>query len=210
MEINGEIPMEQAIVEAAERLFLEKGFVATSTTQIARAAGCNQALVHYYFRTKDNLFNTIFENKFRQFFQGIFEIKDIINLSFLEKIKYIIELHFDLLMKNQGIPALILNELSRQPEQMAILRKKLYTMPAKIFESLNAELNAEIQAGNIRKISFKDLLISIVSLNITLFMMMPVVEKVLELDNVQRDELIVQRKSQNVEFVLMSLRPITN
>ena len=52
---------EQQILASAEKLFLQKGFSATSTTDIARDAGCNQALVHYYFRTKENLFNRIFD-----------------------------------------------------------------------------------------------------------------------------------------------------
>jgi len=46
---------EQTILEVAERLFLGKGFASTSTTEIARVASCNQVLIHYYFRMKDNL-----------------------------------------------------------------------------------------------------------------------------------------------------------
>ena len=64
MENNIELSTEQLILKVAERLFLEKGFAMTSTTEIAKEVGCNQALIHYYFRTKDNLFNVIFENKF--------------------------------------------------------------------------------------------------------------------------------------------------
>ena len=56
---------EAAILEAAEKLFMEQGFASTTTMQIAKRAGCNQALVHYYFRTKDNLFEKIFEEKVR-------------------------------------------------------------------------------------------------------------------------------------------------
>ena len=67
-------PMEQAILRAAERLFLDKGFALTSTTEIAREAGCNQALVHYYFRTKENLFEKIFEQKIRMLISNIFSI----------------------------------------------------------------------------------------------------------------------------------------
>ena len=55
---------EQQILASAEKLFLQKGFSATSTTDIARDAGCNQALVYYYFRTKGNLLNRIFDAKF--------------------------------------------------------------------------------------------------------------------------------------------------
>ena len=55
--------MEFQILEAAEKLFLKQGYVKTSIGQIAKLAGCNQALVHYYYRTKDNLFEKIFEEK---------------------------------------------------------------------------------------------------------------------------------------------------
>ena len=44
---------EKSILEAAERLFLEKGFALTSTTMIAKEVGCNQSLIHYYFRSKE-------------------------------------------------------------------------------------------------------------------------------------------------------------
>jgi AcrR family transcriptional regulator len=77
MDINSESSMEQSILDAAEKLFLEKGFAATSTTQIAKEVGCNQALVHYYFRTKDNLFNRIFEKKFSDFFQVVFDTNQL-------------------------------------------------------------------------------------------------------------------------------------
>ena len=85
MDIKTEQSLEQTILEVAERLFLEKGFAMTSTTEIAKEVGCNQALVHYYFRTKDNLFNVIFEQKFKDFFHGLFEIRNLGNLSFPDK-----------------------------------------------------------------------------------------------------------------------------
>ena len=60
---NEETNTELAILKAAEELFLEQGFEQTTTKQIAQRAGCNQALLHYYYRTKDNLFVQIFEEK---------------------------------------------------------------------------------------------------------------------------------------------------
>ena len=62
---------EQAIVTAAEELFLERGYAKTSTVEIAKRAGCNQALVHYYFRTKENLFQEIFSKKILAFLRGV-------------------------------------------------------------------------------------------------------------------------------------------
>lgn len=207
MDIKNEQTTEQAILEVAERLFLEKGFAVTSTTEIAKEVGCNQALVHYYFRTKENLFNLIFEQKFKIFFQGIFEMKNLGNSNFQDKLKFIIESHYDILAKNPKIPSLIFNELSRQPEQINILREKLRALPEQFFAELNNELQAEIERGAIREISLMDLIISMISLNMALFLMMPVAEKILQLNETQKEFLILHRKTENVEFILKSLRP---
>ena len=207
MDIKNEQSLEQTILEVAEKLFLEKGFSMTSTTEIAKEVGCNQALVHYYFRTKDNLFNVIFEQKFKLFFQGIFEMKNMGKLKFKDKLKYIIESHFDLLRKNPGIPSLILNELSRRPEQITALREKLYELPEKLIKELNEELRLEIEKGNIRDISLIDLIVSMLSLNVALFIMLPVVEKALLWDVAQKEFMISHRRTENVDFILKSLRP---
>lgn len=207
MEISSEQPMEKLILETAEKIFLEKGYAMTSTTEIAKKVGCNQALVHYYYRTKENLFNVIFEQKFKTFFKEIIDFNDLQNLSFFDKLKFIIESHYDILIKNPKLPALILTELSRQPEQINILREKLRMFPERLFGILNKDMENEILQGRIRRISLIDLLISIVSLNIALFLMMPVAESVLQLTEVQKNELISRRKSENVDFILKSLRP---
>ena len=207
MDISNDQSMEKLILETAEKLFLEKGFAMTSTTEIAKSVGCNQALVHYYFRTKDNLFNVIFEQKFKSFFQEIFEFKNLENMPFLDKLKFIIESHFDILTKNPKLPTLILTELTRQPEQINILREKLRAFPEQLFSLLSKDLENEIKQGNIRKISLMDLIISMISLNIALFLMMPIAENILQLTENQKNELIAYRKSENVEFILKSLRP---
>ena len=207
MDIKNEQPLEQAILEVAERLFLEKGFAMTSTTEIAKEVGCNQALIHYYFRTKDNLFNVIFEQKFKTFFQGIFETRSTGTMNFQDKLRNIIESHYDLLIRNPRMPSLILNELSRQPGQLNMLREKLHALPEKLFAELNEELQTEIEKGSIRYISLLDLLTSILSLNVALFIMMPVVEKILQWDETQKEFIIAHRRAENVDFILKSLRP---
>ena len=207
MDIKNEQPLEEAILEVAEKLFLEKGFAMTSTTEIAKEVGCNQALVHYYFRTKDNLFNVIFEQKFKTFFQGVFEMKTMGNLSFQEKLRHIIETHFDLLRKNPKMPALILNELSRRPDQLEVLREKLHSLPEQLFAELEKDLQVEIEQGNIRDISLMDILVSMLSLNIALFIIMPVAETILQINEIQKEFMITHRRSENVDFILKSLRP---
>ncbi len=207
MEINNNPIMEDQILEVAEKLFLEKGFAMTSTTEIAKNVGCNQALIHYYFRTKDNLFNTIFEQKFKKFFVSIFELKNMSDLNFNDKLKFIIESHFDILRANPKIPALILNELSRKPDQLSILREKLFPLASQFLTELDDELQQEIKLGRVRNILLPDLIISIISLNITIFIMLPVAENILQINDVMKEFMIQQRRAENVDFVLKSLRP---
>lgn len=207
MDIKNEQSMDQAILEEAEKLFLEKGFALTSTTEIAKRVGCNQALVHYYFRTKDNLFNTIFEQKFRVFFQHIFELENMENLSFSDRLKHIIESHFDMIKANAKLPLLIISEFSRRPEQIDILKEKFKNLPKELFEKLNADLEAEIEAGRIRPISIMDLIITVASLNVSLFLLMPIAGHVASLNEAQRQFMIEHRRDEHVKLILNSLRP---
>ena len=52
---------EEKIFDAATDVFVEKGMDGARMQDIANHAGINKALLHYYFRTKDQLFNAVFE-----------------------------------------------------------------------------------------------------------------------------------------------------
>lgn len=197
---------ERNILEAAERLFLEKGFAMTSTTQIAEEAGCNQALVHYYYRTKERLFEAIFEQKIDLFMTTFLEI-DSTNDSFEEKLKKKIEAHFDMLRANPKLPFLFVNELTTNPERIMLVKEKLgYTTQA-FYRRFQQELQAEIEKGNIRPMDPIDLLLTIISLNAVLFVVSPVVKIISNISNERMEAIINQRKEENVKIILKSLKP---
>ncbi len=207
MDTNSEKNMEKAILEVAEQLFLEKGFDATSTTQIAEAVGCNQALVHYYFRTKDNLFNTIFESKFKDFFQHIFDGLQVQNLNFTDKIAHFSISHFNLLIANPQMPQLVLKELARKPENINAIREKLHLLPEEMASTLNAELQEEIAAGRVRNVTLIDIITTVLSLNVALFTMMPIASKALKMNDTSILLMLNHRKEENLKVILGYLRP---
>ena len=207
MEVKNNPTMEIVILETAERLFLEKGFALTSTTEIAKEVGCNQALIHYYYRTKENLFNHIFETKFRQFFRSIFELDNVKGLSFTEKLTYIIGSHFDMVRKNPKLPILIFNEFTRNPEMANSLKNKLEGVVNQITTSINSDLQNEIKAGRIREISLIDLIFCIISSNISLFLILPVASEILSLDNQQKEIIINHRRDENIRMILNGIKP---
>jgi len=204
--MNKDSNMEQQILQCAEELFLEKGFSLVSTTDIAKKAGCNQALVHYYFRTKENLFQQIFQEKFTKFLY-IFTTFDDSDEPFITRLSKKMEAHFDLLIQNRQIPFLIINELILNENRRKKLVKSIYNSNLDIYRNFDRELQEEIKKGNIRPISTIDLLINIVSMNIIIFIMLPVLESQFSFDSEEIVELLEHRKHEAVRTIMNSLRP---
>lgn len=197
---------EKEILDAAERLFLKKGFALTSTTEIAKEVGCNQALVHYYYRTKEKLFTGIFEKK------ALLFLSDFINgsrkdLPFEEKIKGLIEAHFNMLLENQQLPFFLFTELILNEKRLDVLKKNLSDNYSEVYRKLDDELKSEIAKGNIRQMTFLDILFTIVSLNGMLFMINPIIKKTLISDENEYREFINKRRNENIRIVMLSLKP---
>lgn len=206
MPINEVKDMEKTILETATRLFLEKGYASTSTTEIAKAVGCNQALVHYYFRTKERLFEAVFAEKFQSFASNILEINKG-NLSFEEKLRLKIESHFDMLIDNPRLPLLIAYEMNTNPDRLASMKKKLGELPAIVFANFQAELDAEYEKGNIRETMVIDLIFNILALNLSVFIIGPIMKSFAGLSDEDFKNLVEHRKTENVNTILRSLRP---
>ena len=129
---NEETNTGQAILKAAEELFLEQGFEQTTTKQIAQRAGCNQALLHYYYRTKDNLFVQIFEEKAKFIATHFLDINSTAQ-TLEERISQMVELHFELFRKNPRLVPFLLKEVLSDPVRVAPILDKIKQYMVKIF-----------------------------------------------------------------------------
>lgn len=197
--------MEFLILEAAEKLFVEQGFAKTTTGQIAKQAGCNQALVHYYYRTKDNLFEKVFEEKIRLMATNLLGASSIGN-TLEEKITKMVEMHFDFLMKNERLIPFLFNELSFNPDRIQPLFNKLKQYPMPILAQIEESLKEEIEKGNLCPILGMDLLITVVSLNVTPFLMKPVFQRALNVSDKDYQDLLIHRKKETVDTILSRLK----
>lgn len=201
-----DLPMEERIVMAAENLFLDRGFSMTTTTEIAREAGCNQALVHYYFRTKENLFQKIFDNKVAQFVSAFMTVENH-DGPFEEKIGKIVEVQFDIMNANRKLPLFLINEVIHKPERLAALRDKLKELPDKLLSMIDRELTKEIAKGSIRQIDALSLLMNILSMNVFVFISMPIFRSILNLSDEQSEALVSSRRREAVTTIIHGLRP---
>ncbi|WP_294079099.1 TetR/AcrR family transcriptional regulator [Proteiniphilum sp. UBA5384] len=197
--------MEFQILEAAENLFLKQGYAKTSTGQIAKLAGCNQALVHYYYRTKDNLFEKVFEEKIGMIASNILSTgENISNIE--ERIAQLVSFHFNFLKQNPMLPQFVLNEISSNPDRLQSLVDRLKVHMIPVLTQLEAELEKEIEKGTIRPILATDLLITILSLNIMPFLVKPVLQRAFSIPDGNFEEMLEQRQKEVIETVLSRLR----
>ena len=196
---------EAAILEAAEKLFMEQGFASTTTMQIAKRAGCNQALVHYYFRTKDNLFEKIFEEKVR------FIVTNFLNINseaqtLEDKIRKMVDVHFEFFRSNPRLVPFVLTEVLSDMERFGFMFDKIKQQASLVFAKIDETLRAEIEKGTIRPITTLNLVLTIVSLDIAPFIIGPILRKSLNLTDEQVDEHLDIRKKEVVDIVLRQIR----
>ena len=126
-------PSEELIVNAAMKVFTRRGFAAARMEEIAKEAGINRALLHYYFKDKETMFNIIFETRFKEFFAGLFKEFQS-NASFFEKIRRIVDHEISTLSKNPDLARFIIMEIAQQPERLIQFGQKLGLNPRLMLE----------------------------------------------------------------------------
>ena len=202
---NEETNTELAILKAAEALFLKQGFAQTTTKQIAQRAGCNQALLHYYYRTKDNLFVQIFEEKAKFIATHFLDI-NLTAQTLEERISQMVELHFELFRKNPRLVPFLLKEVLSDPVRVAPILDKIKQYMVKIFAKIDEALHEEIEKGAARPVSTLNVILTLVSLDMAPFIIAPVLQRVLDLTDEQLDEQLDKRKPEVVEILLRQIR----
>lgn len=166
--------IEKRILWVAERLFLEKGFNGTSTTEIAKTVGCNQALIHYYFRTKEKLFWDVFAPKVEQVVEYLDAPLDE-SIDFVERVRNVIDFYFGILELDERLAPFIVNELIMNPYRWDKFRNRYLRSESRSSAFLRFEnmVKEEVEKGLIRNIEPIDLLMNIMSLTISAFIVAP-------------------------------------
>ena len=204
--MNNERNNEQLILEAAEVEFLEKGFKNAATTAIAKRAGVTHAMLHYYFRTKENLFQKVFQEKVillgDSFYQQLSD-----DIPFKEVIRKFTEFHFNFVKQNPKLLKFVFNETVLNQKNRDFLLNQLRPKMLNVLQRFDKLLSDEIVKGKIRPVKAFDLLINIASMNIVTFAMLPVIEDLTpgKTNAEYLDNLINERKESIVQFVLNAL-----
>lgn len=111
-----DLTTEEKIIEAAHKVFAQKGYAATRNRDIAEEAGLNMALLNYYFRSKKNLFDIVMTENTKKFFSVMLPIVNNSETSLIEKIESLADNYIDLLLENPELPLFVFNEIKVEPE----------------------------------------------------------------------------------------------
>jgi len=204
---NNEVNTEQIILKAAEAEFFEKGYGSAKTVAIAKRAGVSHSMLHYYYRTKEQLFQKIFKEKVQalaQAFGVIFEQ----NTGFTEILRLAIETQFKFIAQNPQLPMFIFREVLSNKENREWAIKTLFPHIFPFLSTIEKMLSTEISKGTIRPIAIQNLMMNIISINISVFIALPVLKETFNFDNDETlENFLNERRESNVQFILNALRP---
>lgn len=193
---------ENQILEAAKKVFLEKGMAGARMQEIADAAGINKSLLHYYYRSKDKLFLAVFRFAVLQFLPGIQEMITS-DIHFEEKIRRFVHRYIDILLENPFVPMFIIQEIQRDPDRLFNAFVDAGIKPDEILR----QFKKAVEDDEIRDIDPRDLVVNLLSLCIFPVAAKPVMQRLLTDNNSDAyREFIEKRKETVPEFILNAIK----
>lgn len=198
---------EEKILAAAEKVFILKGYDGARTTAIAEAAGVTHAMLHYYFRTKDNLFDRIIESKIDMIRDIMLGSLDAPGMPLFDKITLAIGRHIDFIAANPGLPKFMINEIFSRPDRMPKVLDQLRSHAPVMLETLQDQIDDCARRGLCRKVDAVMLILDIVSLNIFPFMAAPMANPLLGGIMDDMTSFTEARKKENIETIMRKLQP---
>lgn len=205
--INNNQSTERKILEAAEKEFLLKGYAGARTTAIAEAAGVTHAMLHYYFRTKDKLFDKIIESKMDTLRDIMLASLGDPSIPLFEKLTTAIETHLEFIAANPDLPGFMIREVLSRPDKRPVMVGKLKCHAPQVVASLQGQIDEYAAKGLCRSVDAAMLMLDIVSLNIFPFMASAMINPLLGGMMEDRDAFIAARKKDNVETIMRKLKP---
>jgi TetR/AcrR family transcriptional regulator len=203
---------EQRILAAAHAVFVRRGTAGARMQEIAGEAGVNQALLHYYFRSKEQLARAAFERAGSQLMPAIIRVMAS-DRPLEAKVEQVVAIEHDHLSRAPYLPGYIIGEVAHHPERaqqlIAAMTRGLTPeqIRPRVFGTLRRQIDRQVAAGTMRPISPESFMVNLVSLCIFPFAARPMLQAMLALDQAGFDRFIARRRRDLVEFFLGALRP---
>jgi AcrR family transcriptional regulator len=185
-----DITAEDKILKAAKEVFISKGYDGARMQEIADMAKINKALLHYYFRSKDKLFEAVFEDTLQQIGPVILDfVNDPIPLEV--KIWRFVDNYIEIIKKNPKLPLFILNEIRVNPQRVLNFLNINVLLNVQV---LKEQLNHESEKGGFNPVDVKHFMVNIISMTIFPFIGKPIIQKTLQVNDDEWEKFLEERK----------------
>lgn len=192
---------EKVIIQAAKDVFHRSGFDGARMQEIADEAGINKALLHYYFRNKDRLFEAVFKDAFMQSFRPLIQIM-MADDELDVKVPRFVNLYIDQILANPFIPGFVLHELSRNPDRLvSFINDHSMIKTSKFIH----QIEKGCQTGQFRPIDPKQAMAHLVSLIVFPFIAKPMIKFALGLDDETEFMKFIEARRQEIPIAFFNM-----
>lgn len=193
---------EQKILVSARNIFHRKGLSGARMQEIADDAGINKAMLHYYYSSKDKLFDAVFREAVKRIFP---EISGLLNIDkpLFEKIRFFSDKYISLLQNNMYLPSFILNEMNQNPAKFKKTLSKEINIKPGVFVS---QIRKGIEDKIIINIDPLQLFVNMISLCVFPFAAKPMIMMTAGFSEKEYSDFIDKRKKEIPEFIINSIK----
>jgi AcrR family transcriptional regulator len=200
--VNIDTSTQERILQAARNIFFQKGLSGARMQDIADEAGINKALLHYYFKSKDKLYELIFEEALKNFFPAIIHIVES-DSSLSVKIEKFCTAYISMLQENYYLPLFVINEVNGQTDYF---KEKYWQNKDQFFKKFSKQIETENKKGSIKAIKPEQLLVNMISMCIFPFLSKPILMMSTGMTDKQFTLFIEERKTAVPQFIIQSIK----
>lgn len=205
MERQNTPDLEHRIIEAAKELFMDKGYAETSMSDIAAHVGINRPTLHYYFRTKDRMFQTVYGSIVEKIVPKVQDIVRQRNTSVEERVEKVVDTYYGVFKQNPTLPMFLMREVKRDFDFVLNFVTELHF--DRYFVSIRKEIQAQMDEGLIAHVPMRFLFLTFFSLLTTPFSLKPICERMMLNEDESYEQMLDEWKKVIIRNMTMMLRP---
>lgn len=194
---------EEKIFLAAQKVFQRKGFEGSRMQEIADEAEINKSMLHYYYRSKEKLFQEVFRSSARKILPELVSILAS-EYPLKDKVTRIVDFYHSVFKKNPYLPAFVVHEMNQNPERF---KEFISSMNIQVPQKFADQMKEEISAGRVIPVHPKQFLVNIVSLCLMPLVARNMVQAIFKMDDRDYQEFLDERRKLIPEFIFKGVTP---
>lgn len=200
-----DLQTDQIILESARKVFQRSGFGGARMQEIADEAGISKASLHYYYRSKDKLFQTVFRDDIQLFLVPLVGILRDPSLTLKERMRTFVGSYIKTLLANPGLPLFIMQELSSNPGRLVTLVEENVPGSDPLLAVFIRQIENGMETGECNRVDPEQFILSMISMCVFPFVGRPLIQHLLRKDEQEYRYFMAEREKEIIEYLFRIL-----